>query len=308
MTSGRILHRTLRALAVGSTLVVTLGLAAGPASAAPTSATTTLTAPRLAAVRAAHQIGYDRVVFEFTGQGPTSATVTYVNRLVADASGLPVPVSARAILQVTMRGVDAHTATGGATVPTRVAYAIPNVITTVKSGDFEGVVTYGIGLAVKTSIHTHWLTAPRRLVIDIATPFRTVERQVYFADTHKITANVNPPVTAVRRLVPAAAPAAGVLDRLYAGPTPTEQARGLTMVASLSTGWTKLAISSDRVARVQLTGQCSSGGSAVITVAGQIFPTLKQFPTVRWVTIYDPQGATEYPGGHRDSIPFCLEP
>jgi hypothetical protein len=42
MTSGRILHRTLRALAVGSTLVVTLGLAAGPASAAPTSATTAL--------------------------------------------------------------------------------------------------------------------------------------------------------------------------------------------------------------------------------------------------------------------------
>jgi hypothetical protein len=55
------------------------------------------------------------VVFEFTGSGPASASVRYVTGLIADGSGLPVPASARTILQVTMRGVDAHTSTGTST-------------------------------------------------------------------------------------------------------------------------------------------------------------------------------------------------
>jgi len=305
----------LMAVAVGVALLVAYavpGASGAVLSAAPTGVASTSARvwvqPRLVAVRAAHQPGYDRVVFEFTGNGPASASVRYVTGLIADGSGLPVPVSARAVLQVRMRGVDAHTSTGAPTVPARVAYALPNVITTVRSGDFEGVVTYGIGLAVRTSVYTHWLTAPRRLAVDIATPLRTVDRTVYFTDTRKIAGNVDPPVTAVRRAVPVGAPATGVLDRLYAGPTAAEQARGLRFVASLSTGYTGLSISGDGVARVQLTGQCSGGGSAVATVAGEIVPALKQFPTVRWVKIYDPQGATEYPNGHRDSIPACLEP
>jgi hypothetical protein len=37
-------------------------------------------------------------------------------------------------------------------------------------------------------------------------------------------------------------------------------------------------------------------------------PTLKQFPSVRWVKIYDQNGRTERPFGHSDSIPFSLEP
>jgi hypothetical protein len=103
-------------------------------------------------------------------------------------------------------------------------------------------------------------------------------------------------------------PATGVMDRLYAGPTTAEKAKGLGLVASLSTGWTKLSISRDGIARVQLLGKCSSGGSAVITVAGEIFPGLKQFDTVDHVKIYGPDGKTESPTGHTDSIPECLEP
>jgi hypothetical protein len=61
------------------------------------------------------------------------------------------------------------------------------------------------------------------------------------------------------------------------------------------------------VARVWLTGRLSSGGST-FTVASEIMPTLKQFPSVRWVKIYDQNGRTERPFGHSDSIPFSLEP
>jgi len=44
------------------------------------------------------------------------------------------------------------------------------------------------------------------------------------------------------------------------------------------------------------------------TVAGEIAPTLRQFPTVDWVKIYAPAGGTEQPHGQVDSIPVCLEP
>jgi len=37
-------------------------------------------------------------------------------------------------------------------------------------------------------------------------------------------------------------------------------------------------------------------------------PTLKQFPSIDYVKIYDPSGHTQQPTGHRDSIPVSLEP
>jgi hypothetical protein len=40
----------------------------------------------------------------------------------------------------------------------------------------------------------------------------------------------------------------------------------------------------------------------------EIMPTLKQFPSVHWVKIYDRYGHTERPSGHSDSIPLSLEP
>jgi len=101
-------------------------------------------------------------------------------------------------------------------------------------------------------------------------------------------------------------PARGVLDRLFAGPLSGERADGLRLLRSRATGVTGPDIS-DGVARVRLTGGCSSGGSTV-TVAGEIMPSLRQFPTVDWIKIYDPQGRTETPTGHSDSIPACLEP
>ena len=45
----------------------------------------------------------------------------------------------------------------------------------------------------------------------------------------------------------------------------------------------------DGVARVQLLGTISSGGST-FTIANEIMPTLKQFGPVRWVKIYDQRG------------------
>jgi hypothetical protein len=292
-----------RRLVVGLA-AVTCAVPAGLGAATPAAAAAT---PVLTDVRASQHPGYDRVVFELTGAGPTSYSVGYVTKLVADGSGATVPVHGRATLRVVLHGVDNHTTAGTATTPTRQAFALKNVTSTVRSGDFEAVVSYGIALQKRTAFHTHRLSSPARIVVDVTTPFTTVDRKVWFADSVKIADNAASVVSPVWRQVLPGTPAAGLMDRLYSGPTAAEKADGLLLASSRTNGWTNLTVSSGAVARVQLTGRCGDG-SAVVTVADEIFPTLRQLSTVDHVKVYGPDGTTEYPTGHRDSIPVCLEP
>jgi hypothetical protein len=253
-----------------------------------------------------HHPGFDRVVFQFAGPVPSRRHVRYVNQLIAGGSGHRIPIAGRAILSITLSPAEAHDSAGRPTTPGRVAFALPNVMTVVRSGDFEAVVSYGIGLAKRTSFQVSTHSHPSRVVLDIRTPFRTVNKKVYFANPARFAANTQPFVTAVLRPVLTGTPATGVMDRLFAGPTPAEFASGLRLLQSKATGFAGLTITAP-VARVRLIGGCSSGGSTS-TVADEIYPTLKQFSTVDFVKIYDPAGHTETPGGHRDSIPVCLEP
>lgn len=279
----------------------------GAAPAAPAASTqATPSIPTLVAIRAAHHPGYDRVVFEFAGALPAQRTVRYVDELLGDGSGLPLPISGRAILEVSFQHAQAHTDEGAPTVPHRVAYALPNVLQLVQSGDFEAVTTYGIGLAARQPYKVMTLRNPSRFVIDIGTGFRTVNRSVSFLHGARYAAGQEPYVVSVRRPLPLTAPATAALDRVFAGPTAAEERVGLQAVTSGATGFTSLRVESG-VAHVQLTGNCSSGGSTM-TIANLIRPTLKQFPTVRWVKIYDAWGRTGSPTGHSDSIPPCLEP
>ena len=96
------------------------------------------------------------------------------------------------------------------------------------------------------------------------------------------------------------------MDRLFAGPLASEKADGLRLLRSRATGYADLALA-DGVARVRLTGGCNSDGSTV-TVAGEIMPTLRQFPSVDWVKIFDPAGSTGNPTGNTDSIPAVSNP
>jgi hypothetical protein len=190
--------------------------------------------------------------------------------------------------------------------PTRRTYPLLNVIQVVNSGDFEGVLTFGIGLAQRTGVSVFTLTGPSRIVVDIATPARTVPANVHFLDLDRFESGVPPYTRAVTRPVIPPATARGALQRLFAGPTQDELAQRLRFVDSDATGFADLSIV-DGIARVRLTGGCSSHGST-FSVADEIIPTLRQFGSVRWVKIYDPQGNTERPTGQTDSIPECLEP
>ena len=299
--------RRLRIVAVA--LLAVLALMASTVGAGATARTQTQVAPTLREIRAAHHRGYDRLVFEFSGRLPERTRVRWVDRVTADASGLPVRVAGTAFLEVSMFPVVAHNDDGTTTYGARRrAYDLPNIATVVNSGDFEAVVSFGVGLMKKTSIlRTMRLRHPSRYVIDVRTNFERARVKTWFLDEDRFVDNTPPFFRAVRRSVPVPAVARGALHRLYAGPTRAERRDGLRLLRSQSTGFTDLSVNRRKIARVQLTGGCSSGGSTV-TVAGEIMPTLRQFPTVRWVKIYDPQGTTETPNGRSDSIPECLEP
>lgn len=274
----------------------------------PASATAAPTIPTLVDIRAAHHPGFDRVVFDFDGPLPSTRTVRYVPQVIQDGSGDPVKVQGRAFLEVSLFPTIGHTEDGRSRTygPARRSFTTHNVVEVVNSGDFEAVVSFGIGLASKQPYKVFTLTNPSRLVIDIEHADRTVWVKDYFQDRNRYAAGTEPYVKYVWRRVPPPAVATGALERLFAGPTQAERAGGLRFVGSGATGFSHLSVS-DRVARVRLTGGCDSGGST-FTVADLIMPTLRQFPNVDWVKIYDPSGRTQAPTGHSDSIPTCLEP
>lgn len=279
-------------LAVGA-LGGALGTPALASSSVPAASTT------LTAIRAAHHPGFDRLVFEFTGRLPAERSARYVSTVFADPSGKVVPVSGSARLLVRFFASGVHAGLN------QRSYALPGLLHVMKAGNFESVLTYGVGVARKEPIHLFTLTSPSRVVIDIPTPYRTMTVHVFMADARGFAGGKSFVKAVDRPAIPPAL-ARGALQRLFAGPTPAEVNAGLTFVSSDATGFKNLTIS-DHVARVQLTGGCNSHGST-LTIANEIMPTLKQFASVRWVKIYDPAGHTERPNGHSDSIPTGLEP
>lgn len=124
----------------------------------------------LRAVRTGTQPGADRIVFEFDGKGVPAWQVEYVDRPVHDCgSGDAVPVAGDAWLQVRFTGAQAHTDAGAATGgPRRRPLAQTIARELVRTCDFEGEVTWVIGVARPNAYTPRVFSAPSRLVIDIA--------------------------------------------------------------------------------------------------------------------------------------------
>ena len=153
--------RLVRTLAVSSLVAVVLAIAASPAGAQPT--------PTLVDVRAAGHPGSDRVVFEFRGAVPEHR-IGYVDRLVQDGSGNPAAVAGAADLEVVFQGANAHDEDGTPTVsPRRFRTGLSAVKEVAQVGDFEAVVSYGIGVDRRRALEVTTLSGPPRLVIDVST-------------------------------------------------------------------------------------------------------------------------------------------
>lgn len=301
-------------------ILTSMALAVALTTGMPAAGRATTEMPVLVDVRATHQRDVDRIVFELQGGLPDAVGVDWVDQVTQDGSGRRVAVQGNAFLQVSLQGVLGHELdepmrpTYG---PRSRAFDLPNVTQVVNAGDFEAVMTFGVGLMRRTSIlRTTQKRDPARVIIDVAAAFPTVPAAVAFVETVPVSpaASTTPvalgpsdTLALAPRIVPAADPVNGALLRLWAGPTVDEQAAGLRFERSGTKGFRDLRVSARGVARLTLTGGCANGGEA-ITVADEIFATLKPLPEVEWVKIYDRAGQTQQPAGRSDSIPDCLAP
>lgn len=137
----------------------------------PSSAETSL----LTDVRVARHEGFDRVVFEFNGPVP-GYDVEYVEPpITEDGSGHDVEVDGEAFLQVVMRpasGFDLSRGEGEQTYegPTRIdgqdsgTSVIQEVV---RTGDFEAMLTWVIGISDRVDFRVDEVDGPARLVIDV---------------------------------------------------------------------------------------------------------------------------------------------
>lgn len=124
--------------------------------------------PLVTGLRVGEHQTYDRVVIDLDGP-MTSYHVEYVSHFVADGSGARIPVVGRAFLAIRLIGADAHSATGQLFLRPleRHRYSYPTLRGTVVTGDFEGNVSFGLGLNTKARFTVSELTGPNRLVIDV---------------------------------------------------------------------------------------------------------------------------------------------
>jgi hypothetical protein len=125
----------------------------------------------LRAVRVDPQPGFDRVVFEFAGDGLPGYHVEYATApVVRCGSGDPVAVAASGRLVVRFEPARAHDQVGGPNptiVPRATAPGLPAVRDLQIVCDFEGQVEVVLGVPAAAPYRVVELTAPARLILDV---------------------------------------------------------------------------------------------------------------------------------------------
>jgi len=165
---------TLRSSLIGAAV---LGAAASAAAAAvvslPPFTVAAKAGPRhgpapavLEQVRVARHTGFDRVVFRFRS-GTPAWSAGYVPRVVHDGSGKPVTLAGRAFLHVVFHGARIDRASAGGPDIARTP-RFPTLVQLKEAGDFEGVVSFGLGLRRRVGFRGFHLSGPGRLVVDVA--------------------------------------------------------------------------------------------------------------------------------------------
>jgi len=296
--------RPTRCAALLSAGILAAGITPVPASAADPP-------PTLVAIDGTSAAGADRVTFTFSGGLPAAVSVRWADgRPTDDASGLPSAVAGNAFLTLVLRGAAGHAAsapydrTFGR--PSR-ALDLRNVADVTELGDWEGVLSFAIGVMVRTEDVTLSLrTQPPRVVVSVGNAYPALRLPVYLVDRGRLTSG--PPwLMPVWRTVPDDAfVTRSLLQRLFAGPTNAERDRGLRFYPSGAWSFADLRITPAGIARVRMVGTCDRG-DAPPSLAQELTRTLRARPDVDWVKVYDPEGATQEPAGPADSIPACLE-
>ena len=170
----RIMGTVLAAVAVFAGIVGITAAGAASDLGPPTSTEPTVVFPHgatatLVGVRVGRHVNYDRTVFDLRGPVP-GWDVRYVPALKEDASGRLQPLRGADVLHVALLGVTAHTELGASTLhtPATLTPEFPTLRQVRIAGDFEAVVTFGLGLRDRVSFRVFALTNPTRVVVDVA--------------------------------------------------------------------------------------------------------------------------------------------
>ena len=113
--------------------------------------------------------GFDRVVFEFNTPATPGYHASYIDKPIRQcASGKTVPVAGDAWIEVRMVPAQAHTDAGQATIAqTNRTVNLPNLRQLVQTCDFEGHVTWVLGVCNPKRFRVVELTNPSRIVVDV---------------------------------------------------------------------------------------------------------------------------------------------
>jgi hypothetical protein len=161
---------TIRTLAIASVTLATLvaGAIVVPTIADATAAPTT--GPGLSDIRVGRHATYDRIVLDFHGPVPRQFTATWVPVLTQDPSGNRVVLPGNKFLNVVVHGTSKFDVNGRLVFHGPARFNTPqltNVRAVAITGDFERVLSVGVGVRHRAWVHMFTLTAPSRLVIDI---------------------------------------------------------------------------------------------------------------------------------------------
>ena len=94
--------------------------------------------------------------------------VRYVSKIVADGSGKTISLLGTKRIRIVIRQARGHTNAGANLLPSVITPLCSNLRQVKKAGDFEGVVSFGLGLRRKTGFRVFRLTGPTRVVVDVA--------------------------------------------------------------------------------------------------------------------------------------------
>ncbi|MBE1502767.1 hypothetical protein H4696_009867 [Amycolatopsis lexingtonensis] len=157
---------TRRALAALTILIAgSLAAAAGPAQAADP------VIPAMTNIRTGLNTGFDRIVLDLSSGPAPTVSCQLLDELTADPSGEIVWLTGEYFVNVTATPAAAHDAAGNPTYTGPQKFRtrnLRNVMAVAVTGDFEAHLSVGLGVRTRTAVNVFTLTAPNRVVIDVA--------------------------------------------------------------------------------------------------------------------------------------------
>jgi hypothetical protein len=112
---------------------------------------------------------FDRIVLDFSGPRPQVSS-RFVDELTQDGSGNTEWLTGAAFAEVHATPAQAHDNAGHPSHPGSRKFRtrnLANVMAVAITGDFEGVVSMGVGMRKKTWVTVFTLDAPTRVVVDV---------------------------------------------------------------------------------------------------------------------------------------------